>query len=255
MIRSVLAPNPGPFTLDGTRSWLVGETLMIDPGPAIASHVDALLAAQPRVATILVTHRHADHAPAAVEVARRTGARILAPEGVFDDDVSERLVDGMRVESEGLVVEAIATPGHTAEHCCFLTSYGDLFTGDTILGEGTTVIFPPDGVMADYMASLRRLRALEPRAIYPGHGPIRTDALAWIDYYIAHREEREAQILAALADGPLGVAELRVQIYPDLHPALRSAAEMQLVAHARHLADRGLIVPEGARLALPAQGA
>ncbi len=251
MIRSVLAPNPGPFTLDGTRSWLVGETLMIDPGPAIASHVAALLAAQPRVATILLTHRHADHAPAAVEVARQTDARIFAPDDVLDDAiVSERLVDGARIETEGLIIEAIATPGHTAEHFCFFTSEGDLLTGDTILGEGTTAIFPPDGVMADYMASLRRLRELAPRTIYPGHGPVRTDAVAWIDYYIAHRQEREAQILAALADGPLAVTELRARIYPELHPALRSAAEMQLVAHARHLADRGLVVPDGVRLAL-----
>lgn len=251
MIRSILAPNPAPFTLDGTRSWLVGETLMIDPGPAIESHVDALLEAQPRVVTILLTHRHADHAPAAVEVARRSGARVIAPEGVLDDDVvTERLVDGATIESAGFVISAIATPGHTAEHFCFITSEGDLFTGDTILGEGTTAIFPPDGVMADYMASLRRLRALAPRAIYPGHGPVRTDAVEWIDYYIAHREERERQILAALADGPLAVAELRVRIYPELHPGLRSAAEMQLLAHARHLADRGLVVPDGPCLAL-----
>jgi glyoxylase-like metal-dependent hydrolase (beta-lactamase superfamily II) len=251
MIRSILAPNPAPFTLDGTRSWLVGETLMIDPGPAIDTHVAALLAAQPRVATILVTHRHADHAPAAVFVAQVSGARILAPEGVFDDAiVAERLVDGMTIECEGATLTAVATPGHTAEHFCFLTSDGDLFTGDTILGEGTTAIFPPDGVMADYMASLRRLRALAPRAIYPGHGPVRTDAVAWIDYYIAHREERERQILAALAEGAMGVAELRVRIYPDLHPELRSAAEMQLLAHAKHLADRGLVAPEGAKLAI-----
>jgi glyoxylase-like metal-dependent hydrolase (beta-lactamase superfamily II) len=242
MIRSVLAPNPAPFTLDGTRSWLVGETLMIDPGPAIDSHVDALLAAQPRVATILVTHRHADHAPAAVDVARRSGARILAPEGVLDDAIVERrLVDGEAIECEGAVITAIATPGHTAEH---------FFTGDTILGEGTTAIFPPDGVMADYMASLRKLRALAPRAIYPGHGPVRTDAVEWIDYYIAHREERERQILEALGEGPLGVAELRARIYPDLHAELRSAAEMQLLAHARHLADRGLVVPDGPKLSL-----
>lgn len=251
MIRSVLAPNPAPFTLDGTRSWLVGETLMIDPGPAIDTHVAALLEAQPRVATILVTHRHADHAPAAVFVARVTGARILAPDGVLDDAiVATRLTDGMTIEAEGLTITAVATPGHTAEHFCFLTSTGDLFTGDTILGAGTTAIFPPDGVMADYMASLRKLRALAPRAIYPGHGPVREDAVAWIDYYIAHREERERQILEALDGGPLGVAELRARIYPELPLELRSAAEMQLLAHARHLADRGLVVPEGAKLSI-----
>ncbi|MBI2214897.1 MAG: MBL fold metallo-hydrolase [Acidobacteria bacterium] len=251
MIRSVLAPNPAPFTLDGTRSWLVGETLMIDPGPAIDTHVEALLETQPRVATILVTHRHADHAPAAAFVAARSGARILAPEGVLDDAiVAERLTDGATIECEGFVITAVATPGHTAEHFCFLTDGGDLFTGDTILGEGTTAIFPPDGVMADYMASLRKLRALQPRAIYPGHGPVRSDAVAWIDYYIAHREERERQILEELAEGPLGVAELRARIYPELQAGLRSAAEMQLLAHARHLADRGLVVPNGARLSL-----
>ena len=119
MIRSVLAPNPAPFTLDGTRSWLVGERLMIDLGPAIDSHVEALLAAQPNVETILLTHRHADHAPAAIEVARRSGARVIAPDGVLTDDVvSERLVDGAVIESDSVVITAIATPGHTAEHFC-----------------------------------------------------------------------------------------------------------------------------------------
>ncbi len=249
MIRSVLAPNPGPYTLDGTRTWLVGETVMNDPGPAIASHIDALVASQPGVTEILVTHRHADHAPAAVEVSRRTGASILAPVGVLSDDVvRQRVIGGTAIDAGGVTITTVATPGHTAEHVCFLPSDGGLFTGDTILGEGTTTIFPPDGSMADYIASLRTLRALDPKRIFPGHGPVREDAVEWIDYYISHRLERERQILEALASGPRTIAELRLAIYPALHPALHAAAEMQLGAHAEHLALQGALRVDGAVL-------
>lgn len=245
MIRDVLAPNPGPFTLDGTRTWLLGARVMIDPGPDIASHVDALVDAQPGVTHILVTHRHADHAPAAISVARRTGARILAPKGVLNDAVDEQIGDGFTLEIESISIRAIATPGHTAEHVCFLTPDGDLFTGDTILGEGTTAIFPPDGDMGDYLGSLERLRALAPRRIYPAHGPVRDDAVAWIEHYIRHRREREAQIASALAAGPMDLRALRTAIYPDLHPALHGAAEGQMLAHVVHMSRDGRIEWDG----------
>ncbi len=246
IIRDVLAPNPGPFTLYGTRTWLVGDSVMIDPGPMIESHIDALVEAQPSVTHILLTHRHADHAPAAVPVAQRTNARIFAPEGVLDDaDVYRRLEEGDELEIVGGSIRVIATPGHTAEHVCFFTAESDLFAGDMILGEGTTAIFPPDGQMGEYLASLERLRALRPRRLYPAHGPVREDAVAWIDHYLAHRRSREAQISETLALGAAGIESLRDAIYPDLHPALRGAAEGQLLAHLIHMADEERIEWDG----------
>ncbi len=225
-IRSITAPNPGPFTLDGTRTYLIDDNAVLDPGPAIESHIDAIVAAMPKLDTIFITHRHGDHAPAAVPLKRRTGARIVAPRGVLDE------TDG--IVQDGDVVgglEVIATPGHTTEHVCYLTADGDLFTGDTILGSGTTTIFPPDGHMGDYIRSLRRLRARAPRRIFPAHGPTRDDAVGLIDQYIAHRLEREQQVLAALAAGARTPAEMRQLIYPDLDPGLHGAAEIQIRAH------------------------
>lgn len=246
MIRDVLAPNPGPFTLHGTRTWLVGDSMMIDPGPEIASHVDALLAAQPGVTHILLTHRHADHAPAAVPLARRTGARIFAPEGVLDDaEVHARIGEGSVITAGGETIRTIATPGHTSEHVCFFTDHGDLFSGDTILGEGTSAIFPPDGNMKDYLESLERLRSLAPRRIFPAHGPVREDAVEWISYYIEHRRGRETEIGATLEAGPMSIPELRAAIYPELHPALREAAEGQILAHLQHMEWAGRISWDG----------
>lgn len=230
-IRSVTAPNPGPLTLDGTVTWLLGEHTVIDPGPDIESHVDAILALMPEPKTILITHRHADHAPAAVSLSRRSGAKISAPPGVLDDTVSHRLSGDETIEIEGEPLQVIATPGHTNEHVCFLTRDGDLFTGDTILGRGTTAIFPPDGDMSDYLASLRKLRDLAPRTIYPAHGPVRSDAVALIDEYLAHRLERERQIVAAMEAGAKDVDSILTAVYPDLDPRLHQAAAIQIEAH------------------------
>ena len=231
-IRSVTAPNPGPLTLDGTVTYLLGEHTVIDPGPDIESHVDAILALMPEPKTILITHRHADHAPASVSLSRRSGATISAPPGVLDDAlVSHRLAGDETIEIEGEPLRVIATPGHTNEHVCFLTRDGDLFTGDTILGRGTTAIFPPDGDMADYLASLRKLRDLAPNTIYPAHGPVRTNAVALIDEYLAHRLERERQILAAMEAGADDVASILAVVYPDLDPRLHAAAAIQIEAH------------------------
>lgn len=231
-IRSLTAPNPGPFTLDGTRTYLLDDSAVIDPGPAIDAHIEAILAAMPKLATIFITHRHGDHAPAALPLKARTGARIVAPPHVLAE--TDQLVhDGDVVDG----LEVIATPGHTAEHVCYLTADGDLFSGDTILGAGTTAIFPPDGHMGDYLRSLQKLRAREPKRIHPAHGPTRDDAVALIDEYIAHRLERERQVLAALAAGDETLAEMRRRIYPDLDPRLERAAEIQLTAHLIKLAE------------------
>lgn len=233
-IRSITAPNPGPFTLDGTRTYLIDDTIVLDPGPAIDSHIDAIREAMPRLQTIVITHRHADHAPAAVPLKQATGARIVAPRNVLEE--VDQIVSGGEV-IEGL--EVIATPGHTNEHVCYLTTDRDLFTGDTILGSGTTAIFPPDGNMTDYMASLRVLRARNPQRIFPAHGPTRDDAIALIDEYIAHRLDRERQILEALDGGARTITGLRTAIYPELDPRLSRAAEIQLTAHLIKLDNEG----------------
>jgi glyoxylase-like metal-dependent hydrolase (beta-lactamase superfamily II) len=243
-IRSITAPNPGPFTLDGTRTYLLGETAVLDPGPSIESHVAAIREALPRLETILITHRHGDHAPAAVPLQRSTGARIIAPPGVLDD-VHQRVTGGERLRIEDEELEVIPTPGHTQEHVCFLTEDGDLFSGDTILGFGTTAIFPPDGHMGDYIRSLQLLLAKQPKRIHPAHGPTREDAVPLIEQYIAHRLERERQVLDALAGGARTVQELRRIIYPELDPRLTGAAEIQITAHLIKLSEEGRVHASG----------
>ena len=242
IIRRLTAPNPGPFTLDGTQTYLLGETAVLDPGPDMAPHIAAIRAALPNLRTILITHRHGDHAPAAVPLKQATGAEIIAPRNVLgDSQVDRRVSGGETIRIDGVEIEVIATPGHTNEHVCYLTSEGDLFTGDTILGAGTTAIFPPDGNMADYFRSLQTLRARNPRRIYPAHGPIRDDAVALIDEYIAHRLERERQVLEAHAAGARTPAEMRARIYPDLDERLHGAAEIQIEAHLIKLKDEGRV--------------
>ncbi len=250
-IRSITAPNPGAFTLDGTRTYLLGDTAVIDPGPAAESHVDAIAKAMPRLDTILVTHRHGDHAPGAIPLKARTGARIVAPRGVLDDDsVDQRVRGGEKLKVGETMVEVIATPGHTNEHVCYLSEDGDLFTGDTILGAGTTAIFPPDGDMADYLRSLQLLRSRNPRRIYPAHGPVRDDAVALIDEYIAHRLERERQVMDAVAAGEATIARMRARIYPELDRRLHGAAEIQLLAHLIKLRGEGRVAEHGGKYVL-----
>lgn len=246
MITSITAPNPGPYTLDGTKTYLIGTSVVIDPGPEIPSHIEAILAAAPELSTIVVTHRHADHAPAAAALRNRLNVRLFAPAGsIAGAPIDRELADGDRIETPLGPLEAIATPGHTAEHFCFLSPQGDLFTGDTILGEGTTTIFPPDGDMGRYLESLRQLRERRPKRIYPGHGPIRDDAVELIDFYIHHRLEREAQILGILSEGESNLAAMRASVYPDLNPLLVVAAETQLSAHLIHLMEQGKVMQRG----------
>lgn len=243
MIETILAPNPSPFTLDGTRTHIVDGEAVIDPGPAIESHIERIVAAAPRARWILVTHRHTDHAPAAPIVAKRTGAQIAAPHGVFHPPLPDREVgDGDRIELTLTTLKTIATPGHTGESVCFLSSERDLFSGDTILGQGTTAIFPPDGTMKDYLESLRKLRLLQPGRLYPGHGPNRESAVDVIDEYIEHRQLREEQILDFISRGVTTLEGLRKRIYPELDPSLSQAAETQVAAHIDHMIERNIVI-------------
>ena len=254
-IRSILAPNPGPLTLDGTRTYILGDDTIIDPGPIIDSHIEAIAAAAPRLKTILITHRHADHAPAAVPLKTMTRARIVAPPNVLDDEiVDERIRGGERIDAGGAPLEVIATPGHTSEHVCFLNENGDLFSGDTILGFGTTAVFPPDGHMGDYIRSLRLLRERKPSTIHPAHGPTRENGVALIDEYIAHRLQREQQVLDAVRSGASTIPEMRKRIYTDLDPRLVQAAEIQLLAHLIQLTEERRIEQRGDRYSVPDRG-
>jgi len=235
-IRDILAPNPGPFTLTGTRTYLLDDFAVIDPGPAIDSHIRAISQMMPKLRTIFITHRHGDHAPAALPLKIATGARIVAPQGVVDE--TDQIVRGGEIV-EGL--EVIATPGHTREHVCYFTSDRDLFTGDTILGQGTTAIFPPDGNMGDYVRSLQTLRERNPRRIFPAHGRTRDDAVALIDEYIAHRMQRERQVIEAIRAGARTIPEMRRRIYTELDERMQGAAEVQIQAHLIKLQDEGQV--------------
>jgi len=270
---AVTAPNAGPMTFTGTRSYLLGgpEVAVIDPGPDDPAHRDALLAALApgaRVAAILVTHAHRDHSAGA----RALQAQVRAPvfgfgerppsasmvrlgaagdlgggEGLdpgFAPDV--RLADGAGVAGAGWRLEAVHTPGHLGDHLCFAWSEENaLFSGDTVMGWATTLISPPDGDLGAFLASLRRLRARPESVYYPGHGAPVRDPQRMIAWQLAHRAEREAQIRAALAAGPSAIPALAARVYPDLAPALLPAAARNVLAHLIDLAERGLVRTEG----------
>jgi len=197
----VLAPNADMMTLDGTNTWVLREpgarrSVVVDPGPSILAHLDAVAATAEDVAVVLLTHHHADHAEAAREFAERVGCGVRALDPAYRLG-SEGLGEGDVVEVDGLEVRVVATPGHTADSLSFLVpAEGAVLTGDTVLGRGTTVVAHPDGRLGAYLDSLDRLHALaeahEISAIWPGHGPVVPDALAALDFYIAHRQERLA---------------------------------------------------------------
>ena len=239
----VLAPNPGPMTLDGTNSWVLrapGEPdcVVVDPGPLHEGHLAALAAAGP-VRTILLTHGHADHSEGAARLAELTGApvRALDPAHRLGD---EGLHEGDVVAAAGLELRVLATPGHTSDSLSF-TLPDAVLTGDTVLGRGTTVVAHPDGVLADYLRSLERLRELGERTVLPGHGPELPSAGAAAEHYLAHRRQRLEQVRAAVAAGagtPRAVVET---VYADVDPALWPAAELSVRAQLAHLdaaADR-----------------
>lgn len=256
--RCVLAPNPDLMTLDGTNTWVLREpgarrSVVVDPGPAIASHLDAVASVAGEVGVVLLTHHHADHAEAAREFAERVGCGVRALDPAYRLG-SEGLGDGDVVSVDGLEVRVVATPGHTADSLSFLLpAERAVLTGDTVLGRGTTVVAHPDGELGAYLGSLDRLHALasahEVAAIWPGHGPVVADALGVLDYYISHRRERLEQVsdaLASLRAAPhpegLAVDELPRRVveivYQDVDPALWGAAELSVRAQLAYLAER-----------------
>jgi glyoxylase-like metal-dependent hydrolase (beta-lactamase superfamily II) len=247
----VLAPNANMMTLDGTNTWILREPgnescIVVDPGPLMEDHL-ALVATHGPVDVILLTHGHFDHSEGAPRFAELTGApvRALDPAHRLGD---EGLVDGDVVAVDGLEVHVVGTPGHTSDSLSFLLPADRaVLTGDTVLGRGTTVVAHPDGQLGAYLDSLDRLHALaEARAattIWPGHGPVIDDALGALDFYIAHRAERLAQVEAAVAtldpdaeDLPRRVVEI---VYADVDPVLWGAAELSVRAQLAHLAERG----------------
>ncbi len=249
-VKTVVAPNPGPFTLDGTRTYVVGgdPCAVIDPGPAQADHLDAVEVAvgAAEVAAVCVTHYHPDHAPGAAELVLRLAAPLAAtPEAAERAGLEPPqipLSPGTVVRFGGGHLEAISAPGHCPDHVCFYWPEARaLFTGDVILGEGTSMIAPPEGDMAAYLSTLEQLAALELRIIYPGHGPAIEQPAAKIAEYIAHRMERERQVLSAIAQGAGTPAQIRELVYPDLDPRLFSAAEGSVRAHLAKLMSEGRI--------------
>jgi glyoxylase-like metal-dependent hydrolase (beta-lactamase superfamily II) len=262
LVSRVLAPNPGPFTFRGTGVYIVGagaRVAVIDPGPDVPDHVEALKRALGvrTVSHILVTHTHRDHSPAAAALKVWSGAKTYglplastatADEGMADEahdhdfvpDV--RVCDGMKVEGDGFVLEAVATPGHTANHICYaLTEEKALFSGDHVMGWSTSVIAPPDGHMGQYLASLEKLRARDDRIFYPTHGSLIANPRDWLSQLIAHRRLREVQIVKAMRQGDSGIAGLVDRLYPDIAPALRGAASQQVKAHLDHLVEQGAL--------------
>jgi len=255
-IARVLAHNPSAFTYYGTQTYLLGTeaVAVIDPGPDLPEHVEALVAAiggRPVVA-ILCTHTHRDHSPASRALAERTGAPIigcapLAMEGTgleagFDADYSPDrvLADGEAIEIEGKPIVAVATPGHTSSHLCF-AHRGALFSGDHVMGWSTTVVIPPDGEMAAYMASLDKLRRRDDRIYYPAHGPAIDNPQQYVRHLIGHRMQREKQILRLVGEKPRDIPDVVANAYPGLDPRLVIAAGGSVYAHLLDLERRGLV--------------
>jgi len=268
-VRRLLANNPGPFTFKGTVSYIVGrgQVAVIDPGPLDETHIAALLDAVrgETVTHIFVTHTHRDHSPAVPRIKAATGALVLAegahrparplhvgeaPRMDASNDIDFRpdraLADGEVVTGSGWTIEAVATPGHTANHMAFaFKEAGLLFSGDHVMAWSTPVVAPPDGAMSDYMASLQKL-ARRPEPIYlPGHGGLVREASRFVRHYIRHRQAREAAILRRLARSEADIPTLVRGIYIGLDPRLVKAAGLSVLAHLEDLTARGLVATEG----------
>ena len=238
-VKRVLAPNPGPYTGPGTNTWVIAEApaaVLIDPGPDSDEHLEAVLQGLGGlpVGVVLVTHSHPDHKPLAARLAERTQSRVAAHPELADGDI---------VRAGRLSVEVVHTPGHAHDHLCFaLPEDGAVFTGDLVLGRGSTMVTYPDGDMAAYLASLDRLASLAPRILFPGHWDPITDPGPKIAEYRAHRLERERQILDEVRRGPGTAEDLTRRVYGgEVGEELLPAAEMTLRAHLAKLVADGAI--------------
>lgn len=272
-IRRVLARNPNAFTFHGTGTYIIGrgKVAIIDPGPLLDEHVDALLAAVAgeTVTHILITHTHGDHSPAAAPLKRATGARTWGfgphgsgrlDDGIAMDEGGDRdfvpdvvVTDGDVITGEGWTVECIHTPGHTSNHLCFAyREQSALFCGDHVMGWSTTVIVPPDGDMAEYFASLEKLRRRADHTYYPTHGSPIESPQAFVTALIAHRHARERQIEACIAAGVQGLPDMVRVIYSEVDPRLHPAAAMSVRAHLAHLVSAGRLALENGRYRLDA---
>ncbi len=266
LIRRVVARNPGPFTYKGTATFIVGHggVAVIDPGPDLPEHLDALLAALAgeRVTQILVTHDHADHSPLARPLSAATGAPVAGmtrpvahsvtgpPVEAGDDNAfapDRRISGGEVFAGAGWTLRCVPTPGHTGNHLCFaLDEENALFSGDHVMGWSTSVVVPPDGDMTDYLASLRRVQDGGYSTLWPTHGPPITDPAPFVAAYIDHRLAREAQVLALLAKGHTRIPEMVAIAYKTVDKRLHPAAAQSMLAHLIKLVREGRAACDGA---------
>src|SRR5437588_733551 len=268
-VRRLLADNPSPFTFKGTLSYVVGRghVAVIDPGPLDDNHIAALLDAvrDETVTHIFVTHTHRDHSPAAAKIKDATGAQVLAQgphrparplhtgeirrlDASVDLDFRPdiKLADGEIVNGKGWTLQAVATPGHTANHMAYAFKEADLlFAGDHVMAWSTTIIAPPDGAMSDYMASLHKLAERSEPLYLSGHGAPVRNAPRYVQYLIRHRQAREASILHRLGKGPADIPTIVRAVYIGLDPRLVGAAALSVLAHLEELVARGAVITEG----------
>lgn len=268
-VRAIAANNPGPFTFKGTISYIVGRdrVAIIDPGPDDAAHIAALLDAVrgEAVTHIFVTHTHRDHSPAAAKIKAATGAPVLAQgphrlarplhtgemrrlDASADLDFRPDIVlaDGEIVSGRGWTLEAVMTPGHTANHMAFAFKEANLlFAGDHVMAWSTTIVAPPDGAMTDYMASLHKLARRGEPLYLSGHGAPVRDAPRYVQYLIRHRQAREASILHRLGKGAADIPTIVRAVYIGLDPRLLGAAALSVLAHLEELVARGTVMTEG----------
>ena len=265
LVRRVLADNPSHFTYWGTQTYVVGagaDVAVIDPGPDLDDHLDAIIAAigGARVSAIVCTHTHRDHSPASRPLKARTGAPIIgcAPlvlddsgpraDASFDEDYAPDrvLTDGERLEGDGWTLEAVATPGHTSNHLCYaLPQAKALFSGDHVMGWSTTVVSPPDGDMAAYMASLEKLIQRDDAVYYPAHGDPVEAPQRFVRGLAGHRKQREGQILRLLGQTPQPIPAMVEKMYVGVDPRLHPAAGRSVLAHLIDLELRGMVTRNG----------
>ncbi|MBI1262695.1 MAG: MBL fold metallo-hydrolase [Rhizobiales bacterium] len=264
LIRRVVAHNPSAFTYLGTGTYIIGRgnVAVIDPGPLLDEHVAAIMAALPgeTVTHILITHTHADHSPAAKPLKALTGAKTYgagphggpSPDGPVEEDADRSFVPDVTVahgdiiQGDGWHVECVFTPGHTSNHMCFaLREEKVLFTGDHVMGWSTSIVSPPDGDMAKYMASLRLLLERDDEIYWPTHGPAITDPKPFVRAFIAHREDREATIIEQIKAGHSTISDMVPIIYAAVDKRLYPAAARSVFAHMLHLIDQGRVTCDG----------